>query len=101
MLSLSTEALPAALEWGQVLVSIRAAPINPADLYTNQTGGLYGSEAANTPFVAGHDGVAVVVKVGGAWSGQQAAAAPRLLPAGVLAQLGTAAGQGFFRSSTD
>lgn len=64
-LTLDTTPIPAELEWGQVLVSIRAAPINPADLYTIQTGGLYGSEpAAKPPFVPGHDGVGIVVKVG-------------------------------------
>lgn len=63
VLSLATEALPGELEWGQVLLSMRVVPINPADLYTVSTGGLYGSEAVAPPFVAGHDGVAVVVKV--------------------------------------
>lgn len=32
MLELGTEALPQSLEWGEVLVSVRYAPINPADL---------------------------------------------------------------------
>ena len=32
-LELSCEPIPQALEWGEVLVSIRATPINPADLY--------------------------------------------------------------------
>ncbi len=65
VLTLRGEPLPAELEWGQVLISFRAAPINPADLYTIQTGGLYGSEpAAEPPFVPGHDGVGVVVKTG-------------------------------------
>ncbi|PRW34018.1 trans-2-enoyl- reductase [Chlorella sorokiniana] len=65
VLELGTEALPQSLEWGEVLLSVRYAPINPADLYTIQTGGMYGpSDAVQTPFVAGHDGVAVVVKVG-------------------------------------
>lgn len=42
-------------------------PTSPALCrYTIQTGGMYGpSEVVQTPFVAGHDGVAVVVKVGG------------------------------------
>lgn len=31
-LELGTEALPPALEWGEVLLSVRFAPINPADL---------------------------------------------------------------------
>ncbi|KAI7836141.1 hypothetical protein COHA_009971 [Chlorella ohadii] len=65
VLELGAEALPQSLEWGEVLLSVRYAPINPADLYTIQTGGMYGpSDSVQTPFVAGHDGVAVVVKVG-------------------------------------
>lgn len=65
VLTLRSEPIPAELEWGQVLVSFRAAPINPADLYTIQTGGLYGTEPpAQPPFVPGHDGIGVVVKTG-------------------------------------
>ena len=30
---LKSEAIPQALEWGQVLINIRAAPINPADMF--------------------------------------------------------------------
>ncbi|EFN52133.1 hypothetical protein CHLNCDRAFT_27061 [Chlorella variabilis] len=61
---MATEPLPVELEWGEVLLSIRAAPINPADIYTVQTGGMYGTDHVAPPFVAGHDGVGVVVKVG-------------------------------------
>ena len=32
VLSVGSEAIPPALEWGEVLLSIRATPINPADL---------------------------------------------------------------------
>ena len=32
VLEVGAEALPAALEWGEVLLSVRYAPINPADL---------------------------------------------------------------------
>ena len=64
VLSMATEPLPVELEWGEVLLSIRAAPINPADIYTVQTGGMYGTDHVAPPFVAGHDGVGVVVKVG-------------------------------------
>lgn len=63
VLSLGAEDLPAELEWGQVLVSVRYAPINPADLYTVATGGTYGQESVKPPFVPGHDAVGVVVKV--------------------------------------
>ena len=30
---LKSEAIPQSLEWGQVLINIRAAPINPADMF--------------------------------------------------------------------
>ena len=55
--------LPVALAWGEVLVSIRVAPINPADLYTASTGGQYGLDRRETPYAAGHDGVGVIMKV--------------------------------------
>ena len=57
------EALPAELEWGQVLVSLRAVPVSPADLHTIQTGGSYGGSRRQPPFVIGHDGVGVVMQV--------------------------------------
>jgi trans-2-enoyl-CoA reductase len=64
-LELVCEPIPQALEWGEVLVSIRAAPINPADLYDVQTGGQRDAvDAMKTPFVAGNDGLGFVVKVG-------------------------------------
>lgn len=63
VLSMALETLPKELEWGQVLVSMRYAPINPADLYSVWTGGMYGNEAVTPPFTAGHDGVGVVQKV--------------------------------------
>lgn len=62
-LSVELEPLPKELEWGEVLVSIRYAPINPADLYTCMTGGWYGNETIKAPFIAGHDGIGVVMKV--------------------------------------
>jgi trans-2-enoyl-CoA reductase len=66
VIALGLEALPAELEWGRVLVSWRAAPVNPADLYTIATGGQYGPDdaAPAAPFVPGHDGVGVIVKAG-------------------------------------
>ena len=73
VIQLAPEALPPALEWGEVLVSMRAAPINPADLYSARTGGLYAAAKASPPFFAGQDGVGVLAKVGcrqgraGAW----------------------------------
>ncbi len=57
------EALPAELEWGQILVSLRAVPVNPADLHTIQTGGIYLGSRRSPPFVLGHDGVGVVMQV--------------------------------------
>lgn len=54
---------PAALAWGEVLVSMQFASINPADMYTIRTGGMYGDQQTQIPFVCGHDGVGVVEEV--------------------------------------
>lgn len=55
VLAVDSDPIPAELEWGQVLVSIRATPVGPADLYSVQTGGLYGGEApTEPPFIPGH-----------------------------------------------
>lgn len=62
-LELVLEPLAASLEWGEVLVSMQYAPINPADVYTARTGGMYGDAQSTPPFVAGHDGVGCVTKV--------------------------------------
>ncbi len=47
---------------------MRAAPVNPGDLYDVQTGGgtHLGSsgDVLKTPFIGGNDGIGVVVKVG-------------------------------------
>lgn len=66
VLTLDQKPIPHELEWGEVLVSMRAVPINPADLYTVQTGGLYGLESTpkDLPFVPGHDGIGIIAKVG-------------------------------------
>jgi len=37
--------------------------VNPADLYTTLMGGRYGPDQRDPPFVAGHDGIGVVLKV--------------------------------------
>ena len=37
--------------------------MNPADLYTALMGGRYGPDQRDPPFVAGHDGIGVVLKV--------------------------------------
>lgn len=47
----------------QVLVVWRYAPINPADLYSARLGGVYGADSVEPPYVAGHDGVGLVVRV--------------------------------------
>lgn len=57
------EPLPQELGWGQVLVSMQAAPINPADLYAIHTGGSYGADSITPPFVAGMDGIGIIMKV--------------------------------------
>lgn len=83
VLAVDAEELPAELEWGQVLVSVRCAPINPADLYTVATGGSYGTESVPAPFVPGHDAVGVVVKVRS--GGREGANRPDRDPAGLPA----------------
>eukprot|EP00210_Caulerpa_lentillifera_P009546 g9104.t1 len=60
----SSAACPAELEWGQVLVQMKYAPMNPADFYTVRTGGLYGFEKTECPLNCGHDGIGVIEKVG-------------------------------------
>jgi NADPH:quinone reductase-like Zn-dependent oxidoreductase len=47
----------------QVYIEMKLAPVTPADLYTMRLGGLYDDQGRDPPFVAGHEGVAVVVKV--------------------------------------
>ena len=53
------------LAWPQgpqdVLVTLRAASLNPADVFLRQLGGYL---ASDTPFVLGHDGMGVVAAVG-------------------------------------
>lgn len=66
-LEVITEAIPKELEWGEVLVNIRAMPINPGDVYNVKMGATpYSTEqdAPKLPFVAGNDGLGVVVKAG-------------------------------------
>lgn len=65
-----SEPLPATLEWGEVLVTMQYAPINPADIYTVRTGGVYGDTQCALPFVAGHDGVGIITKVSSSISEQ-------------------------------
>jgi len=43
---------------------MKLAPVTPADVYTMRLGGLYDDQSKEPPFVAGHEGVGVVVKVG-------------------------------------
>jgi trans-2-enoyl-CoA reductase len=58
-IKLGSAAIPPTLEWGEVLVNVRVAPINPADIDAKTL-----ASRAKFPFVAGSDGVATVVKVG-------------------------------------
>lgn len=62
-LQLVAQPLPPELEWGQVLIEVKYAPITPADVYTARLGGLYDEDSKEPPFTAGHDAVAVVTKV--------------------------------------
>ena len=65
VLTVEMKDIPAELEWGELLVSMRVMPVNPADTYTIFTGGMYGNESVvEPPFVPGHDGVGVVVRNG-------------------------------------
>lgn len=59
----TSTASPAELEWGQVVVQMKYAPMNPADFYTVRTGGLYGFDKTECPLICGHDGIGVVDKV--------------------------------------
>ena len=56
---LKSEAIPPTLEWGEILVNVRVAPMNPADMNADAL-----ANRGKFPFVAGSDGVATVVKVG-------------------------------------
>lgn len=60
---LCSTSLPAELEWGQVLVSMKYAPIDAADVYSTAMGGLYGSATATPPYVVGHHGIGTIFKV--------------------------------------
>lgn len=44
-------------------MTIKYAPVNPADTYTIKLGGVYGDQQTAPPFVCGHDCVGVVTKV--------------------------------------
>ncbi|KAF6265797.1 hypothetical protein COO60DRAFT_762517 [Scenedesmus sp. NREL 46B-D3] len=63
-LEMVAEQLPVELEWGQVLIEVKYAPVTPADIYTVRLGGVYDEESREPPFVAGHDAVAAVAKIG-------------------------------------
>ena len=63
MFELKSAAIPGSLEWGQILLSVRAAPINPGDLASN-AGAEAGGRAKKLPHGAGGDFIAVVMKVG-------------------------------------
>jgi trans-2-enoyl-CoA reductase len=65
VIELVSEPLPPELGWGEVLLLVKYAPINPADSYSARLGGVYGSDNVEPPFVCGHDGVMEVARVGG------------------------------------
>lgn len=57
------------------MIEVKYAPVTPADIYTVRLGGVYDEESREPPFVAGHDAVAAVAKVGGAdWAGSRGVA---------------------------
>ncbi|GBF87666.1 hypothetical protein Rsub_00377 [Raphidocelis subcapitata] len=65
LLALESQPLPPELEFGEVLVVMLAVPVAPGDIATCRLGGVYGTASAGRlPFVAGHDGVGVVARVG-------------------------------------
>lgn len=47
----------------QVFIEFKVAPVTPADVYSMRLGGVYDDQSKEPPFVAGHEGVAVVAKV--------------------------------------
>ena len=61
-LCVSTANLAGDLEWGQVLIEMKYAAMNPSDFYTARTGG-YGPDTVSFPHNCGHDGIGTVVKV--------------------------------------
>ncbi|WIA11729.1 hypothetical protein OEZ85_011824 [Tetradesmus obliquus] len=63
-LEMAAQQLPSELEWGEVLIEVKYAPVTPADIYTVRLGGVYDEDSKEPPFVAGHDAVAVVAQVG-------------------------------------
>lgn len=44
-------------------MTIKYAPVNPADTYTIKLGGVYGDQQTAPPFICGHDCVGIVTKV--------------------------------------
>ena len=63
-LGLTSQPIPAALEWGEILVNIRAAPINPGDVAAVGAADAGAGGRPKPPFVGGSAAVAIVVKVG-------------------------------------
>jgi trans-2-enoyl-CoA reductase len=56
--------IPTELEWGQVLLAIKYAPIDAADAYTSLMAGTFSDVTVALPYTAGHHGIASVMKVG-------------------------------------
>jgi len=63
VLKMSLEPLPKELHWKEVLVQMLAIPINPADLF-NIEGYNDQSVQKELPFIAGSEGVGVILKLG-------------------------------------
>lgn len=63
-----SEPLPAELEWGQVLLSMKYALVDAADAYTSLMAGTFSDVTVALPYTAGHHGVASVMKVGALWA---------------------------------
>ena len=65
VVEVTSEPIGPELEWGEVLVNIRAAPINPGGFYAVQVGaGVKSDEATLKPHLdGGSDGDGVDVKV--------------------------------------
>lgn len=59
-ISIASEPIPSTLEWGEVLVNVRVAAINPHDVRRRAED----DTVMNVPYIAGSDAIATIVKVG-------------------------------------
>jgi trans-2-enoyl-CoA reductase len=63
-ITISSEPIESSLEWGEVLVNVRVAAVNPRDLKLDSSSNTAEGPALKTPYIAGSDCIATVVKVG-------------------------------------